>query len=105
MSAKVRSGDDVIVLIGRDKQKVGKVIKVVTCSGKKKVIVSGVNVCKRHTKQKAGKDGGILSKELAIDVSNVAILDPKYRTPTRVGFKFVDGKKVRFAKISGEIID
>lgn len=105
MSAKIKSGDDVIVLIGKDKQKIGKVIKVVTCDAKKKVVVSGVNVCKRHTKQKAGNSGGILNKELAIDISNVAMLDPKYRTPTKVGFKFVDGKKVRFAKVSGEVID
>jgi len=105
MSAKIKSGDDVIVLIGRDKQKIGKVIKVVTCNAKKKVVVSGVNVYKRHTKQKAGNSGGILDKELAIDISNVAMLDPKYRTPTKVGFKFVDGKKVRFAKVSGEVID
>jgi len=69
------------------------------------VVVSGVNVYKRHTKQKAGNSGGILDKELAIDISNVAMLDPKYRTPTKVGFKFVDGKKVRFAKVSGEVID
>lgn len=105
MGAKVKSGDDVIVLTGKDKQKIGKVIKVITFDDKKKVIVSGVNVCKRHTKQKAGNSGGILDKELAIDISNVAILDPKYSSPTRVGFKFVDGKKVRFAKVSGEVID
>lgn len=105
MSSKIKSGDDVMVLIGKDKQKIGKVIKVVTCNAKKKVVVSGINVYKRHTKQKAGNSGGILDKELAIDISNVAMLDPKYRTPTKVGFKFVDGKKVRFAKVSGEVID
>lgn len=105
MSSKIKSGDDVIVLIGKDKQKIGKVIKVIICNAKKKVVVSGVNVYKRHTKQKAGNSGGILDKELAIDISNVAMLDPKYRTPTKVGFKFVDGKKVRFAKVSGEVID
>lgn len=105
MSAKIRSGDTVIVLAGKDKQKVGKVIKIISRDSTRKVIVSGVNVCKVHTKQKAGSSGGILSKELAIDISNVAILDPKHRTPTRVGFKSVNGKKIRFAKVSGEVID
>ncbi|QOD38010.1 50S ribosomal protein L24 [Candidatus Wolbachia massiliensis] len=105
MSAKIRSGDDVIVLTGRDRGKIGKVIKIVTYDTKKKAVVSGVNVYKKHTKPKAGSDGGMLNKELAIDVSNIAILDLKYKAPTRVGFKVIDGRKVRFAKISGEIID
>ncbi len=105
MSAKIRSDDDVIVLTGRDKGKSGKVIKVVVRDTKRKVIVSGVNVHKRHTKPKAGSSGGILNKELAVDISNVATLDPKYKTPTRVGFKVIDGRKVRFAKVSGEVID
>ncbi len=105
MSAKIKSGDTVIVLTGKDKQKVGKVIKIISRAGIRKVIVSGVNICKIHTKQKAGSSGGILSKELAIDISNVATLDPKYRTPTKVGFKLVNGKKTRFAKVSGEVID
>ncbi len=105
MSAKIKSGDDVIVLTGRDRGKVGKVIKVIARDAKKKVIVSGVNVRKRHAKPKAGGSGGILNKELAIDISNVATLDPKYKTPTKVGFKVIDGRKVRFAKVSGEVID
>lgn len=105
MSAKIRSGDDVIVSTGGDKGKIGKVIRVMVRDAKRKVIVSGVNVRKRHTKPKAGNSGNILSKELAIDISNVAILDPKYKTPTKVGFKVIDGKKVRFAKVSGEVID
>lgn len=74
MSAKIKSGDDVIVLTGKDKGKIGKVIKVIARDAKKKVIVSGVNVHKRHTKPKAGSSGGILNKELAIDISNVATL-------------------------------
>ncbi|NSM56228.1 50S ribosomal protein L24 [Wolbachia endosymbiont of Atemnus politus] len=105
MSAKIRSGDDFIILIGRDRGKVGKVIKVMACDTKKKTIVSGVNVRKKHTKPRAGSSGGILDKELAIDISNIAILDPKYKAPTRVGFQVIDGKKVRFAKFSGEVID
>lgn len=105
MSAKIKSGDDIIVLTGKDKRKIGKVIKVIIRDAKKKVVVSGVNVCKRHAKSRAGSGGGILNKELAIDVSNVAILDPKCKTPTKVGFKIIDGRKVRFAKVSGEVID
>ncbi|MGL9717556.1 MAG: 50S ribosomal protein L24 [Wolbachia sp.] len=105
MSAKVRSGDDVVVLTGRDRGRIGKVIKVIARDAKKKAIVSGVNVYKKHTKPRAGSSGGILDKELAIDMSNIAILDPKYKTPTRVGFKIIDGRKVRFAKVSGEVID
>ncbi|MGL9733209.1 MAG: 50S ribosomal protein L24 [Wolbachia sp.] len=105
MSAKIRIGDDIIVLTGRDRRKVGKVIKIITHDTKKKAIVSRVNMYKKHTKSKAGSSGGILNKELAIDISNIAILDPKYKTPTRVGFKIIDGKKVRFAKVSEEIIN
>ncbi|QKX02623.1 50S ribosomal protein L24 [Wolbachia endosymbiont of Dirofilaria (Dirofilaria) immitis] len=105
MSAKIRSGDDVIVLAGRDRGKIGKVIKVLTYDTKKRAIVSGVNIYKKHVKPKSGNSGGILDKELAIDISNIAVLDPKCKAPTRVGFKVVDGKKVRFAKVSGEVID
>ncbi len=105
MSAKIKSGYSFIVLTGRDKGKIGKVIKVVACDAKKKVMGKCVNVHKRHTKPKAGSSGGILNKELTIDISNVATLDPKYKTPTRVGFKVIDGRKVRFAKVSGEVID
>ncbi|QIT35738.1 50S ribosomal protein L24 [Wolbachia endosymbiont of Brugia pahangi] len=104
MSAKIRSGDDVIVLTGRDRGKIGKVIKIVTCSAKRKAVISGINVHKKHAKPKAGSSGGIINKELAIDISNIAILDPKYKAPTRVGFKVIDSKKVRFAKVSGEVI-
>ncbi|WP_395462862.1 50S ribosomal protein L24 [Wolbachia endosymbiont of Cantharis cryptica] len=105
MSAKIRSGDDVIVLTGKDRGKIGKVIKIVTRNAKKKAVVSGVNIHKKHAKPKAGSSGGILNKELAINISNIAILDPKYKAPTRVGFKVLEGKKVRFAKVSGEVID
>ncbi|QKX01597.1 50S ribosomal protein L24 [Wolbachia endosymbiont of Cruorifilaria tuberocauda] len=105
MSVKIKSGDDIIVLSGRDRGKTGKIIKVVMHNAKKKAIVSGINVYKKHVKPKAGDSGGILDKELAIDISNIAILDPKYKAPTRVGFRIIDGRKVRFAKISGEVID
>ncbi|MCV3769549.1 MAG: 50S ribosomal protein L24 [Wolbachia pipientis] len=105
MSAKIKSGDDVIVLTGRDKGKIGKVIRILIHNARKRAIVSGVNIYKRHVKPKAGDSGGILDKELTIDISNIAILDPKYKTSTRVGFKIVDGKKIRFAKVSGERIE
>ncbi|MDG7055882.1 MAG: 50S ribosomal protein L24 [Wolbachia endosymbiont of Meromenopon meropis] len=106
MSVKIRSGDDVIVLTGKDKGRVGKVIKILIDNLKKRrAIVSGVNVCKKHAKPKASSSGGILNKELTIDISNIAILDPKYKSPTKIGFKIVDGKKMRFAKVSGDVID
>ncbi len=106
MGMKIISGDDVIVINGEDKGKIGKIIKVVKkqnigC----KVIVSGINLCKKHVKQTENKKGGILISELPIDISNVALLDPKNRVRTRVGFKFLNNKKVRFAKSSGEVIN
>ena len=105
MAAKIKKGDKVIVLAGRDKGRQGEVLKVIPAEGR--VVVQGVQLVKRHTKQgPRNPQGGIVSKEAAIDVSNVAHLDPKDGKPTRVGFKFLgDGRKVRFAKRSGELID
>lgn len=106
MGMKIISGDDVIVITGDDRGKIGKVIKVVKRSGKScKVVICGVNLCKKHVKQRGNERGGILASELPIDVSNVALLDPKDRVRTRVGFKLLDNKKVRFAKNSGEVMD
>ena len=105
MAAKIKKGDKVVVLAGRDKGKQGEVLKVLPTE--KRVVVQGVMMIRRH--QKAGPrhpDGGIIAKEAPLAVSNVAHLDPKDGKPTRVGFKFLeDGRKVRFAKRSGEIID
>ena len=101
--SKIRKDDTVVVITGRDKGKSGKVLKVLPREGR--VVVQGVNVAKRHTRGKPGQPGGIVEKELAIAVSNVAHLDPKDSKPTRVGFRVIDGKKVRFAKRSGELID
>ena len=101
---KIKKNDEVIVISGKDKGKIGKVI---TAQPKdKKVIVAGVNQVKRHQKADAmGNKAGIITKLLPIDVSNVAILDPKLKKPTKVGYKFdKDGKKVRFAKASGELL-
>jgi large subunit ribosomal protein L24 len=104
MAAKIRKGDRVVVTTGRDKGKKGEVLKVLTEDGR--VLVSGVNMIKRHTKQSAREQGGIVTKEAAVHISNVAHVDPKTGEPTRVGFKnLADGRKVRFAKKSGEVID
>ena len=104
MAARIRKGDRVIVTTGRDKGKKGEVLKVIPEDDR--VIVSGVNMIKRHTKQTARQQGGIVSKEAALHVSNIAHVDPKTGTATRIGFKdLADGRKVRFAKKSGEVID
>jgi large subunit ribosomal protein L24 len=103
MAAKIRKGDKVVVLTGRDKGRTGEVIEVRPAEGR--ALVRGINMVKRHQRQTAQQEGGIISKELPIHLSNVALADPKDGKPTRVGFRLLeDGKKVRFAKRSGEII-
>ena len=104
MAVKIKKGDHVVVLTGRDKGKHGEVLKMMP--EENRAIVKGVALMRRHQRQSATQDGGIISKEAAIHVSNLAIEDPKDGKPTRVGFKFLkDGRKVRFAKRSGEVID
>lgn len=104
MAAKIKKGDKVVVLVGRDKGKTGTVSKVMPAEGR--AIVSGVNIVKRHQRQTQTEAGGIQEKEAPIQISNLAIADPKTGEPTRVGFKITDdGKKVRVAKKSGEVID
>jgi len=101
---KIKKGDKVIVITGRDRGKTGEVFEVLPQEGRVKV--RGVNIVKRHTRPSAAQQGGIVEKEAAIHVSNVAHVDPKSSKATRVGFKFLaDGRKVRFAKRSGEVID
>ena len=101
---KIRKGDRVKVIAGRSKGKIGDVLRVNAAD--QRVVVSGVNVIKRHTKPGRTGEGGIIEREAAIHVSNVALLDPKTDKPTKVGFKFLeDGRKVRFARASGETID
>ncbi|HUA53916.1 MAG TPA: 50S ribosomal protein L24 [Candidatus Sulfotelmatobacter sp.] len=101
---KIKKGDKVIVISGRDRGKTGEVFEVMPQEDR--VRVRGVNIVKRHTRASAAQQGGIVEKEAAIHVSNVAHIDPKSDKPTRVGFKFLaDGRKVRFAKRSGEVID
>ena len=104
MAAKIKKGDKVVVLTGRDKGRSGEVKSVDPTEGR--AIVVGVNVVKRHTRQTQQTEGGILSKEAPIQLSNLAIADPKDGKPTRVGFKILDdGRKVRVAKRSGDLID
>lgn len=101
---KIRKGDEIVVLTGKDKGRKGNVLRVIPKEGR--AIVSGINMVKRHTKQSATQEAGIISKEAAIQLSNIAIADPKDGKPTRVGFKTADdGRKVRFAKRSGDVID
>jgi large subunit ribosomal protein L24 len=104
MAAKIKKGDRVVVLAGKDKGKVGEVIQVMPKASR--VIVSGVNMVKRHTAPSQVNAGGIVEKEAALHVSNVAHADPKDGKPTRVGFRVIEGdRKVRYAKRSGEVID
>jgi len=101
---KIRKGDSVVVLAGKDKGKQGDVLKVIPKENR--AVVQGVNMVKRHTKQTSQQEGGIIAKALSIDISNLGIQDPKDGAPTRVGYKVLkDGRKVRFAKRSGEVID
>ena len=102
MAMKIKKGDKVVILTGRDKGKTGEVLKALPRESK--VIVQGVNVAKRHTRPSQTSAGGIVEKEKPIHVSNVAAIDPKDDKPTRVGFKMVGDEKVRIARRSGEQI-
>jgi len=107
MAARIKKGDRVVVIAGRDRGRTGEVIEMRPAEGR--ALVRGVNVVKRHQRQSATQEGGIISKEAPIHLSNIALADPKDGKPTRVGFKFVgsgdDRKKVRVAKRSGVEID
>jgi large subunit ribosomal protein L24 len=104
MGVKIKKGDRVVVTTGRDKGKKGEVLKVFPKEDR--ALVSGVNIAKRHQTQTAKLQGGIVNKEAPIQLSNLAHIDPKSGEATRVGFKVLnDGRKVRFAKKSGEVID
>jgi large subunit ribosomal protein L24 len=104
MAAKIRKGDKVVVLTGRDRGRTGEVIDVRPAEGR--ALVRGVNMVKRHQKQSAQQEGGIISKEAPIHLSNIAYADPKDGKATRIGFKVLaDGKKIRIAKRSGAEID
>ena len=104
MASKIRKGDTVIVLTGKDKGKSGEVLKVLPTENR--VLVDGVNLVKKHVKASPTSQGGIETKSATLHISNVAHKDPKSGKATRIGFKFLeDGRKVRFAKASGEVID
>ncbi|HVR66897.1 MAG TPA: 50S ribosomal protein L24 [Verrucomicrobiae bacterium] len=101
---KIKKGDRVVVITGRDKGKTGEVLRVIR--EESRVVVQGVNIVKRHTKPSAASTGGVVEKEAALHISNVAHVDPKTSKPTRIGYKVLDGgRKVRVARKSGETID
>jgi len=101
---KIKKGDNVVVITGRDKGKTGEVLRVFPADSR--VIVQGINVAKRHTRPRMGDPGGIVEKELTIHISNVGHIDPRSTKPSRIGYKRLeDGRKVRFARRSGEVID
>jgi large subunit ribosomal protein L24 len=101
---KIKRGDHVVVITGKDKGKKGEVLKVLP--EENRAIVKGVAIVRRHQRQTTTQDGGIISKEGPIHISNLALEDPKDGKATRVGYKFLkDGRKVRFARRSGEVID
>jgi large subunit ribosomal protein L24 len=101
---KIKKGDRVVVITGSDKGKTGEVLRVLRAESR--VLVQGVNMIKRHTRPSPGEPGGIVEREAAVHISNVAHIDPQTEKPTRIGFKVVDGeRKVRFARRSGEVID
>ena len=103
MAAKIRKGDTVVVITGRDKGRKGEVIEIKRAQDR--ALVRGIHMVKRHQKQSASQEGGIIAKESTVHLSNLALADPKDGKPTRVGFKVVGDKKVRFAKRSGVEID
>ncbi len=107
MAARIRKGDKVVVLAGKDKGSEGTVVKVMPTENR--AVVQGVNMVKRHQRPTQGDPGGIKDKEAPIHLSNLALIDPEDGKPTRVGFKIVGegeaAKKVRYAKRSGEVID
>ncbi|RAP39640.1 50S ribosomal protein L24 [Rhodovulum viride] len=103
MAAKLKKGDKVVVLAGKDKGREGTILSVDPKAGK--AVVEGLNMAVRHQRQTQTSQGGRMPKVMPIDLSNLAMVDPKEGGPTRVGFRVEDGKKVRFAKKSGEVID
>lgn len=103
MAAKIKKGDKVVVLAGKDRGAEGEVIQVMPQDDR--VVVRGINLIKKHQRQTQTEQGGIISREASIHISNVALKDPSSGKATRVGFKIDDGKKVRIAKASGEVIN
>lgn len=102
MAAKIKKGDTVIVIAGKDKGKSGEVLQVLPKESR--IVVQGINLVKRHQKPSMQNAGGITTKELSLHISNVALKDPKTGKPTRVGFEVKDGSKQRIAKRSGDVV-
>jgi large subunit ribosomal protein L24 len=102
MAAKIKKGDRVVVLAGKDKGKSGQVLEVIPTE--ERALVQGINLVRRHTKQTAARDAGIYTRESPIHLSNLAVADANGK-PTRVGFRIEDGKKKRVAKTTGDVID
>ena len=100
---KVKKGDKVVVITGRDKGKSGEILQVLRAENR--VIVQGINMAQRHQRQTMQQEGGIIQKELPIHVSNVALIDPKTEKPTRIGYKMDGERKIRVARRSGEALD
>jgi large subunit ribosomal protein L24 len=104
MAARIRKGDKVIVIAGKDKGRTGEVLRVIPAESR--ALVRGINVARRHQRQTPSQQGGMVSKEMPIHLSNLALADPRDNKPTRVGFRIApDGRKVRYAKLSGDVID
>jgi len=103
MAQRIRKGDNVVVITGRDRGKKGEVLRVLPAENR--AIVRGVNVVKRHQRQTARDQGGIVTKELPIHLSNISLAEPTDGKPTRIGFRFVEGRKVRYSKRTGDQID
>jgi len=100
---KIKKGDNVVVISGRDKGKSGEVLRVFPTEAR--LVVQGVHIARRHTRQSMGNPGGVVEKELTIHISNVAHVDPQSGKATRIGYQVISGKKVRVARRSGEVID
>ena len=104
MSSKIKKGDNVMIMTGKDKGKTGEVLSVIPA--KERLLVRGVNIVKRHTKPSQTAPGGIVERESTVHVSNVALIDPTSNKATKIGFRILeDGRKVRFSKSSSEILD
>jgi large subunit ribosomal protein L24 len=103
MAQRIRKGDNVVVIAGRDRGKTGEVLMVLPAENR--AVVRGVNLVRRHQRQSARDPGGIITKEMPIHLSNISLAEPTDGKPTRIGFRFVDGRKVRYAKRTGDQID
>ena len=103
MAQRIRKGDNVVVIAGRDRGKTGEVLMVLPAENR--VVVRGINLVRRHQKQTPSNQGGIITKEMPIHMSNISLAEPSDGKPTRIGFRFVEGRKVRFSKRTGDQID